>query len=220
LGKQEINARKPFRRGVLLLAGLVSAYAVGGPDRAMAQIFSGCDPICRAAHLQDSRRAAADDAAMTGSPEFSVKAAMLYRCLELVHWPADTSVAKEPALTIGVLGKNALGESLNCLAGKTISGRKLVVKKLSRPEEAAGCQSVFVGASEKKRTAKILNELAGLRVLTVGEAPGFAEQGGIINLLVERRHVRLELNTAAAEKAGIGIDPELLKLVPVTAEQR
>ena len=123
-------------------------------------------------------------------------------------------------MTIGVLGKNALGESLNCLAGKTISGRKLVVKKLSRVEEAAGCQSVFVGASEKKRTTKILKALTGLPILTVGESPGFAEQGGIINLLVERKHVRLELNTAAAEKAGFGVDPELMKLVPVTDEQR
>jgi hypothetical protein len=219
-GGQSAVRRTPFRRGVLLLTGVISAYAVGGPDGVKAQMFSGCDPICRAAHLSDSRRATADDAAMAGSPEYNVKAAMLYRCLELVHWPADASAAKEPTLTIGVLGKNALGESLNCLAGKSISGRKLMVKRLSRPEEAAGCQSVFVGASEKKRTAKILKELTGLPLLTVGEAPGFVEQGGIINLLVERRHVRLELNTAAAEKAGIGIDPELMKLVPVTGEQR
>jgi hypothetical protein len=176
--------------------------------------------MCRAAHIKDTGREIADDAAAAGSAENDVKAAMLCHCLELMHWPADTAAAKASTMTIGVLGKNALGESLNSLAGKTISGRKLVVKKLSRVEDAASCQSVFVGASEKKRTPKILKALTGLPILTVGESPGFAEQGGIINLLVERKHVRLELNTAAAEKAGISIDPELMKLVPVTDEQR
>ena len=218
MGKQTAVRITAFRRGALLLTGLIAAYAVGEPDWAIPQIISGCDPICRA-HLMDSRRETPDDAAMAGSPEYSVKAAMLYRCLELVHWPAGASAENELTLTVGVLGKNAMGESVNCLAGKTISGRRLVVKKLSHPEEAVRCQSVFVSSSEKKRTAKILNRLAGMPILTVGETPGFAEQGGIINLLVEGKHIRLELNPAAAENARIGITPELIKLVPLAADQ-
>src|SRR5262249_21654739 len=119
---------------------------------------------------------------------------------------------------IGLIGKNPYLKSLTSLNGKIISGRKLVVKKLSRLQDAARCQSVFIGSSETERMAKILDELADLPVLTVGETPGFAEQGGIVNLLLEGKHVRLVINTAAAEKARITIDPELLKLVPLTAD--
>jgi hypothetical protein len=143
---------------------------------------------------------------------------MLYRCLSLVHWPTNAPSGKGETIRIGFLGKNPFPKSLTSLNGKTISGRKLVVKKVSRLRDAARCQSVFISSSETENTSKIVDELADLPVLTVGETPGFAEQGGIVNLLLEGKHVRLEINTAAAEKARITIDPELLKLVPLTAD--
>lgn len=169
------------------------------------------DPICRL-------RMSGDGVGNLGPLEYDVKAAMLYRCLELVQWPAGSSLAEKPPMTIGLLGKNALSESLKNLSGRTISGRKVEIKKLSRLKEAARCQTVFVGSSEQKRTSKILKELAGLPVLTVGESPGFAEQGGIINLLLDGKNIRLEINPAAAEKARLVIDPQLMKMVPVLAE--
>jgi len=144
--------------------------------------------------------------------EYVVKAAMLYRCAELVQWPSNAAAAAEPTLTIGVLGKNRFGKSLDRLAGKTVSGRKLVVRKFSRVSKAASCQLVFVSASEIKRTPKILETLAAFPVLTVGEAPGFAELGGMINLLLQDKYIKLEVNPVAAEKARIVLDPRLVKM--------
>ena len=77
---------------------------------------------------------------------------------------------------------------------------------------------VFVSSSESTRTSKIIKALGGLPVLTMGETPGFVEQGGMINLLLEGKNIRLEINQTAVEKAGFVIDPQLTKLVPVITD--
>jgi hypothetical protein len=159
-----------------------------------------------------------DGGVIDGKLEYDVKAALLYRCLELIEWPADTSAAEQATLTVGILGKNQFGESLNCLVGKTVSGRRLIVTKLSRLSQVERCQLVFISASETKRTSKILNSLAGMPVLTVGEIPGFTEQGGIMNLLLVGKNIRLEINPAAAGKSGIVFDQKLIELANLQAE--
>jgi hypothetical protein len=44
----------------------------------------------------------------------------------------------------------------------------------------------------------------------VGEDPVFAQSGGIINFMLKNGNVRLEVNLAAAKKAGLTISSRLL----------
>ena len=206
------EGNRPIRRCLLFLLAALFAWTVGEPATANAQFAPTSDPVCRFDGLYDG-------SVTTGKFEYDVKAALLYRCLELVEWPANASSSGTSALTVGILGKNPFGESLDCLRGKTIAGRKLVVTKLSRVTHASRCQLLFISASETNRTSKILDGLAPLPVLTVGEIPGFTEQGGIINLLLEGNNIRLEINQAAAEKAHLQIDPNLIKLAALMARQ-
>ncbi len=185
---------------------------VCGPAPATAQFGPPNDPICRLLTSYDG-------SGITGHLEYDVKAALLYRCLELVQWPATAAASEPPTLTVGILGKNRFGESLDSLRGKSIAGRKLVVTKLSRLSHASRCHLLFISASEVRRTSTILDNLAALPVLTIGEIPGFTEQGGIINLLLEGKNIRLEINQAAAEKAHLQIDPRLIKLAALMADQ-
>ena len=46
----------------------------------------------------------------------------------------------------------------------------------------------------------------------MGESEGFAKQGGVIGILMDGDQPRLEINTAAAGRAGLIISPQLLKL--------
>jgi hypothetical protein len=193
----------------LLLVGALAAVSCPAP--ATAQFGPPSDPVCRLLTSYDG-------SGITGHLEYDVKAALLYRCLELVQWPANAAASEPTTLTVGILGKNPFGESLDCLRGKTIAGRKLVVRKLSRVTHASRCHLLFISASETKRTSEILDSLAPFPVLTIGEIPGFTEQGGIINLLLEGKNIRLEINQNAAEKAHLQIDPKLVKLAALMAE--
>jgi hypothetical protein len=168
-----------------------------------------------------------------GRPEYDVKAAIIYRCLEFVQWPAQALGSKSSPLRIGILGENQFGPSLRFLKGKKVAGRKLVVTEVSNASQTRKCQLVFISSSETNRASEILAELARSPVVTVGEIPGFTEQGGMINLLLvdnpttvptatttaagagtaaRTKSIRFEVNAAAAEKAGIVLHPALVKL--------
>jgi hypothetical protein len=60
-----------------------------------------------------------------------------------------------------------------------------------------------------------IQTLKGVPVLTIGETPGFARNGGIINLILEDNKVRFEVNVAAAKEAELNISSRLLALARI-----
>ena len=139
--------------------------------------------------------------------EYEIKAAYLYNFIKYVDWPSygDT-------ITIGVLGGNPFGTALAPLNGKTVKGRRLVIRDLDSLRDAQKCQIIFVSSSEKSRLQEIFENLKSARVLTVGETQGFANGGGMINFVEENNKVRFEINADAARRTGLNISSELLKL--------
>ena len=204
-------------------------YLAAKPLPLHAQLGSASDPICRLPMLYDYNSLQSTN----GRPEYDVKAAIIYRCLEFVQWPAQAPGSKSSPLRIGILGQNQFGPSLRFLKGKKIAGRKLVVTEVSSLSQARKCQLVFISSSETNRIGEILDGLASAPVVTVGENPGFTEQGGMISLLVvdnpatvpsatssaagaataaRTKSIRFKVNAAAAERAGIVLHPALIKL--------
>jgi hypothetical protein len=150
--------------------------------------------------------------AQTGTQhEYEIKTAFLYNIIKYVEWPSSN---QPPAIQIGLLGQIQFSEALDVLEGKTIQGRKLVVKRISETE-ASGCQVVFIGRSEKARLPGLLSGLKEQPILTVSELEGFAEQGGMVNLLAEGNRVSMEINRQVAGQAGLNISSQLLKLAKV-----
>ncbi len=141
------------------------------------------------------------------SREYEIKAAYLFNFIKYVDWPTygDT-------ITIGVLGGNPFGTALTPLNGKTVKGRRLLVKQLASVRDGQNCQIIFVSSSEKSRLPEIFESLKSARVLTVGETQGFASGGGIINFVEENNKVRFEINADSAHRTGLTISSELLKL--------
>ena len=74
---------------------------------------------------------------------------------------------------------------------------------------------LFISASEQDGLAGILDALAGLGVLTVGETEGFARRGGMIEMKVSGNKIRLELNVTAIRDAGLAVSSQLLNVSSV-----
>jgi len=71
---------------------------------------------------------------------------------------------------------------------------------------------VFIAASEQRQLPAILRELEGRGVLTVGDTPGFAESGVVLNLVMKDQRVRFEANAAAAARARLRLSSHLLRM--------
>jgi hypothetical protein len=74
------------------------------------------------------------------------------------------------------------------------------------------CHLLFVCPSEKKYTKEIIDSVNSEGVLTVADSQGFLEMGGSVNFVIEDNKVRFDINLTAAEKAGLKIRSQLLRL--------
>jgi len=146
-----------------------------------------------------------------GPSEYDVKAAFLFNFAKFVEWPADALPA-DGTFVIGVAGADPFQRALRDLEGASVAGRRLVVRRWTRLEEAPACQILFISASEEERLPAILQRIGGRPILTVGDADGFAARGVMINFRTREQKIRFEINLASAEAAGLKLSSQLLKL--------
>jgi hypothetical protein len=154
------------------------------------------------------------------SLEYQIKAAVLLNLGRFVSWPSEVCPATESSFVIGVLGEDPFGEILDAVVrGERIQDRPAVIERYDDIEEVGRCQILFIGSSESERLDAIFDGLAGQNVLTVGEAPTFAERDGVIRLSVVNDRLRLEINTGAARASNLSISSRLLRLASVVRSE-
>jgi len=149
---------------------------------------------------------------VTGQPptEYRIKAAFLYNFTSFVTWPQDQ--ADIPGFTLCVLGEDPFGNLLDKLAGKSVNGRPLVVRRLGSLALLDRCKLVFISETSSSQIGDALALLHELPVLTVSDIRGFTDLGGIIEFRIIANKVRFDINTTAAESAGLSISSKLLSL--------
>lgn len=153
-------------------------------------------------------------AAAAPSLEYQVKGACLIKFGMFVDWPsaADGSAEKAP-FVIGILGNDPFGKSFDeAVAKEKVNGRQVVVKRSKSASELLDCQVVFIASSETDRLLAALATFSTNGVLTVGDAPGFARNGGMVGFFKEGGKVRFEINTAMADRSGLKVSSKLLQV--------
>jgi hypothetical protein len=150
------------------------------------------------------------------SLENKVKSACLYNFAVLTEWPAGAFAGPEAPLVIGLAGDVPFAAVLkDGLRGKTLGGRQIVVRVVGAIGEADQCHLLFIGTLEPERAAALLGAVAAKPVLTVSEARGFAQRGGILNLVKVEGSIKFEANPDAAARARLKLGSQLLKLARV-----
>lgn len=142
--------------------------------------------------------------------EDEVEAAYLYNFGKFVRWPEGGG---HGPMQICVAGRESFEQTVGKLtSGEKINGRPLEVQMVDRPEAAAGCSILFVGAMDRAHTGALLAATAGKPVLTVGDGADFLDQGGMIQFVLVQDHVRFSVNLSAVNRCGVGLSSELLKV--------
>lgn len=152
--------------------------------------------------------------------EYQIKAAFLQNLAKFIDWPPDTFADPRDPFVICVLGQDPFREELDmAVKGRTVNNRQYLVKRVSKVQDIANCQIVFVSASEKKHLEPILARLTSIGILTVGDTDGFIRSGGIINFVVDEGRIRCEINAEAAERARLKISSKLLGVAHIVSGQ-
>jgi len=149
--------------------------------------------------------------------EYAIKAAYLYQFGHYIQWPADSFADEQSPFVIGVLGADPFGDALEEIArDKKIAGRPIVIERFASIADYKPCHILFVSssASSGDKSAAI-QKRQPFPVLLVGESPGFAEQGGTIDFIIEANRVRFEVNMEVAKREQLKISSKLLSLAKI-----
>jgi hypothetical protein len=136
--------------------------------------------------------------------EAQLKAAYVFNFLKFVDWDARPT-GKE--LDVCFMGADDVRDALSrAISDKNVSNRKVSVRSAVPDSRNEDCDVIYVDAA---RTATMPSTRVAL---TVGDAPGFTRDGGMIRLYTEENRLRFVVNVGNARKAGIAISSNLLKL--------
>jgi hypothetical protein len=159
--------------------------------------------------------------------EYEVKAAFMYNFLKFVDWPEGKTAKSGKQMIIGIIGENPFGPAVDIFKDKTVEDRSLIVKqfegihqlegmaekdKNERIEAIKECYLLFICPSEQKQVREIIDIVGKSGVLTVGDTREFIESGGVIGFVLEDNKIRFDISIPAAEKAGLKIRSQLLRL--------
>ncbi|HWA10945.1 MAG TPA: YfiR family protein [Opitutaceae bacterium] len=165
-----------------------------------------------------SLRAPAASVELAAAREYQVKAVFLFNFAQFVDWPPAAFAEPNTPLVIGVLGddpfRNYLDETVR---GETANARPIVIERFRRVEDIKTCHVLFISRSETGRLDQIFANLRGRNILTVGDAEGFAQHGGMIRFVIDNNKVRFRINLEAAKAANLTISSKLLRPAEIVA---
>jgi hypothetical protein len=129
--------------------------------------------------------------------ESAVKAAFLFKFGAFVEWPPETFARRDAPLTIGVMGDDAVADDLEQLvAGRTLEGRPVAVKRISEGSRNVEAHVLFVGSHREGRNKDILPTVKG-PALVVTEQDNGLRLGGVINFSTSSGRVRFSVSLAS-----------------------
>jgi len=138
---------------------------------------------------------------------------MLYKVALFVEWPVPPQTGEE--FTICAVGHIRTSLLVNTLSRKSIQGHRIVVRLVDGVSNLSACRILFVAASGAPPMERMLAAVGGMPILTVGEAAGFAQGGGMIELGANDDRYAVTINWKAAQRAQLIVSAKLLSLAEI-----
>ena len=187
------------------------------------------NPIGRATGRRNRRRvfvacviggclsAIAPSSAQQIRPEYELKAAFLLKFPQFAEWPPSAFTGRKN-FELCVATPNPFGDSLQALAiSEPVMGLPVAVRLVTGAPTIDTCHVLFVPTRAGGRKP-LLDRARTLPILTVGEDGGFLDSGGLINLRVVDGRMRFDVNAVGAQRAGLRLSSQLLRLAVTVRE--
>lgn len=152
--------------------------------------------------------------------ELKLKAALVYKLTKFVTWPARALDSDQLTFNLCVLAPDPFGTALAAVEGMKIGGRRVNVSRPRRTEQVKNyCQVLYVPKVHRASLETIFQQLKRQPILTVSDIDHFAEIGGMIEIVRQKRRLGFRINLDAAERTGLKIASPLLDIATVIRQQ-
>lgn len=148
----------------------------------------------------------------------SVKAAFVFNFIKLVSWPERRFESDSAPVQVCVLRGDSMEPALRqSLGGKMAGARPVEVSTVGSDDNLSGCHVLYLGSQASVRYTALMTRVAGKGVLLIDEGEQFTWPDGMIRLFLEQSRVRFELNLDSVERAGLKVDPRLIRLARIAS---
>lgn len=160
--------------------------------------------------------AAADDSVRASAAK--VEAAFLRNFAHYVTWPDQAFGGDRSPWRICLLGGDPFGAVIDeTFRGRTEQGRAFEIIRAESTLEVAKCQIVYVAYRTSASRRAAMAELLDRPVLTVGDAPEFLQEGGMIRFQVSD-HVEFGVNLDRARTSSLKMQTRMLEVASEVVE--
>jgi hypothetical protein len=149
------------------------------------------------------------------SKEYLLKAIFLERFTRFVEWPLEAGLdaRTETPFVIGIISRNPFESILESVyADQPIKGKPVEIRYLETVEEIHGCHMLFIPEIDADILKKVIAAIRDFPVLTISDCTGYGRRGVHINMYMDKKQVRFEINHKAARQSGLAISYLLLKV--------
>ena len=152
--------------------------------------------------------------------EYELKAGFLYNFFNFIKWPDRSFDAPNSPFILVLVGGGGKEHTIeHALQNSVIGTRPLKIITTNSLEDLGKAHMVFFLESYKNADLpKVLAQLKGKPVITVGEEKNFITLGGDINFVQRGAKIKFQINSGSTEKADLKISSRLLMLA-VAPEQ-
>jgi hypothetical protein len=159
-----------------------------------------------------------------------LKAAYLINFLRYTRWPTPPQPPSAQAtapLRVVLLGSGRLASVVRALLdqhGTVGPGIELVhlapgAGRAAARQALRNADAMFVEADAWPQATTWLTEVDGRPVLTVGDAPGFARDGGMLGLVQQGSRIVFDANPTAIRVSGLQVSSKVLKLARIVGPE-
>lgn len=158
---------------------------------------------------------------MASSLEYEIKAAFIYNFAKFVEWSDITGAEKNNILPLCILGDDPFGDTIDKLDGRRVQNLPIRVKRIGSVNDYAGCQILFISRSETDNLKEVIDVLSLKKgILSISDIDGFAQSGGVIELVLEENKVKFTVNIKAAKESDLNLSSKILRLAKIVGNER
>lgn len=156
------------------------------------------------------------------APEHAVKAEFIERFTRFVDWPDSTFASPSAPFVVCAWGRGPLTSQLEQVVSRQpIKARPARFVHVESQDGLQPCHVLYVATPDRAVVRGIVASTRGKPLLSVGDQPGFAEEGVLINLFVDAEgFVRFEINLDAARVSGLKISSKLMRLAKLRGSRK
>jgi hypothetical protein len=143
---------------------------------------------------------------------YLIKAAFIYNFAKFIEWPLEAFAQTPTQLTLCIPNEALIREAFASIQGKSVQGRRILLKPLLPSDDAHVCHILFLRAGHSDAVRQALQPLQHAPILIVGEAENIVPYGGMIHFLTIEDKIRFIINVKAIKQAGLTVSSKLLQL--------